>query len=167
MKMLLYSENDKNILMSAKLDEVDKAILRELLNDARLSFREIAKRIGVSTATVANKVRRLEEAGIIKGYTAIIDVEKLGYDVTAVIEVVVSKGKITEVEEEIAKNPNVQAVYDVTGQSDAIIIARFKSRADLSKFIKRILSMDYVERTITHVVLNIRKEEVASPKLIE
>lgn len=165
--MPLYSVYDRKNLMTVNLDEIDKAILRELLNDARLSFREIAKRIGVSTATVANKVRRLERAGIIKGYTAIIDVEKLGYDITAVIEVVVSKGKITEVEEEIAKNPNVQAVYDVTGQSDAIIIARFKSRADLSKFIKKMLSMDYVERTITHVVLNVRKEEVASPKLLD
>ncbi len=77
--------------MPVELDEVDKAILRELLVDARLSFREIARRVGVSTATVANKIRRLEEAGIIKGYTAIIDPEKLGYDVTAVIEIVVSK----------------------------------------------------------------------------
>ena len=153
--------------MPVELDEVDKAILRELLVDARLSFREIARRVGVSTATVANKIRRLEEAGIIKGYTAIIDPEKLGYDVTAVIEIVVSKGKIIEVEEEIAKNPNVQAVYDVTGQSDAIIIARFKNRAELSKFIKRVLSMENVERTITHVVLNVRKETTISPDLIE
>ena len=153
--------------MPVELDEVDKAILRELLVDARLSYREVARRVGVSTTTVANKIRRLEEAGIIKGYTAIIDPEKLGYDVTAVIEIVVSKGKIIEVEEEIAKNPNVQAVYDVTGQSDAIIIARFKNRAELSKFIKKVLSMENVERTITHVVLNIRKETTISPDLIE
>lgn len=154
-------------MRALQLDDVDKAILRELVKDARLSYREIAKRIGVSTATVANKVRKLERLGVIKGYTALLDLEKLGYDVAAVIEVVVAKGKIPEVEEEIAKSCNVQAVYDVTGQSDAVVIARFKSRAELSKFIKRILSMDYVERTVTHVVLSIRKEEVASPELIE
>ncbi|MCS7140289.1 MAG: Lrp/AsnC family transcriptional regulator [Candidatus Nezhaarchaeota archaeon] len=149
------------------LDDVDKAILKELINDARLSFREIARRVGVSTATVASKVRRMEEEGIIKGYTTIVDLEKLGYDVTAIIEVVVSRGKIAEVEEEIAKNPHVQAVYDVTGQSDAIIIARFKSRAELSKFVKKLLSMEYVERTITHVVLGTRKEEPVSSTLVE
>ncbi|MEM0320031.1 MAG: AsnC family transcriptional regulator, partial [Candidatus Nezhaarchaeales archaeon] len=64
--------------MHTKLDEIDKAILRELVNDARLSFREIARRIGVSTATVASRVKRMEEEGVIKGYTTIVDVEKLG-----------------------------------------------------------------------------------------
>lgn len=153
--------------MQTKLDEVDKAILRELTNDARLSFREIARRIGVSTATVASRVKKLEEEGVIKGYTAIIDTERLGYDVAALIEIVISKGKVVDVEDEIARMPNVQAVYDVTGQSDAIIIARFKSRAELSKFIKRLLSMDYVERTITHVVLSVKKEDFSSKQLID
>jgi len=153
--------------MSVQLDEVDKAILRELISNARLSFREVARRVGVSTATVVNKVRKMEEEGVIKGYTAIVDVEKLGYDVTALIEVVISKGKVADVEEEIAKMPNVQAVYDVTGQSDAIIVARFKSRAELSKFVKKLLSMEYVERTITHVVLNIKKEELFSKQLVD
>jgi len=153
--------------MSARLDEVDKAILKELISNARLSFREIAKRVGVSTATVANKVRKMEEGGVIRGYTALVDLEKLGYDVTALIEVVISKGKVADVEEEIAKMPNVQAVYDVTGQSDAIVLARFKSRAELSKFLKKLLSMEYVERTITHVVLNVKKEELSSRQLID
>jgi DNA-binding Lrp family transcriptional regulator len=153
--------------MTVQLDEVDKAILRELISNARLSFREIARRIGVSTATVANKVRRMEEEGVIRGYTAIVDAEKLGYDIVAVIEVVISKGKVANVEEEIAKAPNVQAVYDVTGESDAIIVARFKSRAELSNFVKKLLSMEYVERTITHVVLNVKKEELFSRLLVD
>ena len=157
----------KEPVMSARLDEVDKAILKELISNARLSFREIAKRVGVSTATVANKVRKMEEEGVIRGYTALVDLEKLGYDVTALIEVVISKGKVADVEEEIAKMPNVQAVYDVTGQSDAIVLARFKSRAELSKFLKKLLSMEYVERTITHVVLNVKKEEPSSRQLID
>jgi len=154
-------------LMAVRLDEVDKAILRELISNARLSFREIARRIGVSTATVANKVRKMEEGGVIRGYTAIVDAEKLGYDIVAVIEVVISKGKVANVEEEIAKAPNVQAVYDVTGESDAIIVARFKSRAELSNFVKKLLSMEYVERTITHVVLNVKKEELFSRLLVD
>ena len=154
-------------MMSVQLDEVDKAILKELISNARLSFREIAKRIGVSTATVANKVRKMEEKGVIKSYTAVVDAEKLGYDVAALIEVIMSKGKVADVEEELAKMPNVLAVYDVTGQSDAIIVARFKSRAELSKFVKKLLSMEYVERTITHVVLSVKKEELFSKELMD
>jgi DNA-binding Lrp family transcriptional regulator len=153
--------------MAVRLDEVDKAILRELISNARLSFREIARRVGVSTATVANKVRKMEEEGVIRGYTAIVNAEKLGYDIVAVIEIVISKGKVANVEEEIAKAPNVQAVYDVTGESDAIIVARFKSRAELSNFVKKLLSMEYVERTITHVVLNVKKEELFSRLLVD
>ncbi|MEM0320030.1 MAG: Lrp/AsnC ligand binding domain-containing protein, partial [Candidatus Nezhaarchaeales archaeon] len=88
-------------------------------------------------------------------------------DVAALIEIVISRGKVVDIEDEIAKMPNVQAVYDVTGQSDAIIIARFKSRAELSKFIKKLLSMEYVERTITHVVLGVRKEDFSVKQLID
>lgn len=93
------------------------------------------------------------------GYTAILNPQKLGYDVVAIIEIIVSKGKLLDVEEELAKNSNVYAVYDVTGTSDAIIIVRFQRREDLSKFVKSILAMEYVERTITHVALGTMKED--------
>lgn len=145
------------------MDEIDIKILKELVNDARLSYNEIARRIGIAVGTVATRITNLEKQGVIKGYNAIVDGEKLGYDVVAVIEVTVSGGKITEVEEEVAKNPNVYAVYDVTGPSDVMLITRFKNRRELSKFVKSILALKFVERTITHVVLATVKEDPRVP----
>ena len=66
-----------------------------------------------------------------------LDHEKLGYDLTAVIEVTAIKGKITEVEKHISKFPNVCAVYDITGLTDMVIVAKFKSRGELSNFVKK------------------------------
>jgi len=141
------------------LDEIDFKILRELLSNARLSCRQIAKRVGVTTGTVLSRMRRMEREGIIRGYSAILDHEKLGYELTVVTEVVVSKGRLIEMEREIAQHPSVCSVYDVTGQTDAIIIAKFKNRRELSNFTKTLLALPYVERTNTHVVLNTVKED--------
>jgi len=141
-----------------RIDELDRKILAELLKDARASSREIARRIGVSVGTVLKRIKRLNDEGVIKGYTVIIDHEKLGYDLTVVTEIIVSKGKLLEMEREVAKIPNVCAVYDVTGETDAVIIAKFKNRRELSKFTKGLLAMPFIERTNTHVVLTTVKE---------
>ena len=141
------------------LDEIDRKLLRELLTDSKRSYRELASAIGVSAATVINHVQRLESAGVIKDYSARLDHERLGYELTVVTEIVVSKGKLLETDEEIAKIPNVCAVYDITGQTDAMVVAKFKSRNKLSDFTKALLAMPYVERTNTHVVLTTVKED--------
>jgi DNA-binding Lrp family transcriptional regulator len=141
------------------MDETNVKILRKLLSDARLSYRKIAEEIGVSPPTVLSRVEKLESDNIIKFYSAVLDHEKLGYDLTAIIELTAIKGKITEVEKHIARLSNVCAVYDITGLTDMVIIAKFKNRKDLSNFVKRDLSMPYVERTNTHVVLLTVKED--------
>ncbi|MEM1512944.1 MAG: Lrp/AsnC family transcriptional regulator [Candidatus Jordarchaeales archaeon] len=141
------------------LDEIDRRILSEYLKDARRSSREIAKLIGVSTTTVIARTKRMEKDGIIKGYTVILDHEKLGYDITAITEITVSKGKLLDVEKEVAKIPSTCAVYDVTGEVDCIAIAKFRSRKELSEYTKQLLSIPYVERTNTHVVLTVVKED--------
>jgi DNA-binding Lrp family transcriptional regulator len=142
-----------------EMDETNVKILRKLLSDARLSYRKIADEIGVSPPTVLSRVEKLERDNIIKFYSAVLDHEKLGYDLTAIIELTAIKGKITEVEKHIARLSNVCAVYDITGLTDMVIIAKFKNRKDLSNFVKRDLSMPYVERTNTHVVLLTVKED--------
>jgi DNA-binding Lrp family transcriptional regulator len=141
-----------------ELNETDKKILKNLLDDARFSSRQIAKNVGVSVGTVLSRIKRMEENGLIKGYSAILDHEKLGYELTVVTEITVSKGRLVEMESEIATMPSVCGVYDVTGLTDAVIIAKFKSREDLGKFTKHVLALPYVERTNTHVVLATVKE---------
>jgi DNA-binding Lrp family transcriptional regulator len=141
------------------LDEIDKKILAELLIKSNRSNREIAKAIGVSAATVINHTHRLESAGVITDYTVMLDFERLGFELTVIMEVTVNRGKLLETQKEIAKLPYVCGVYDVTGEIDSIVIAKFRNRRELSEFPKDLLSMEFVQRTNTHVVLNTVKED--------
>ncbi len=141
------------------IDETDKQILNVLLDNSRLSYREIAKKVRVSVATVMHRVNRLKKEKIIKKYTTVLDYEKLGYDVEITIHMKINKGKLIELENKIAKANNVFAVYDVTGKSDAIVIARFKNRRSMDNFLKQIQTYDFVERTETSLILNTIKED--------
>ncbi len=141
------------------LDETDEKILKNLLVDARQSARQLALKLGLSTVTVLSRMKKLEKEKIIRGYTVIIDHEKIGYSLTAIIEIIAKNDKVVYIEEEIAKFENVCGVYDITGSTDTIIIAKFKERKGLSKFVKEIATIPNVENTITHVVLNTTKED--------
>jgi len=141
------------------MDETDVKILKSLIADARLSSRQVAKQCGISIGTALSRTRKLEDERIIKGYTAVLDHERLGYELTVVTEITVSKGRLLEIENEIARMPNVCCVYDLTGMADAAIIAKFKTREELSRFTKHVLSLPNVERTNTHVVLTTVKED--------
>lgn len=142
------------------IDDVDRKILSELLRDCRRSYRSLARRAGVSVGTVLSRIRRLEKSGVIRGYSAMLDHEKLGYQLTVVAEITVLKGKLLEMEEAIGRLSNTCAVYDVTGLTDALVIAKFHTREELSKFTKNLLSMPFVDRTNTHVVLTTVKEDL-------
>ena len=150
-----------------KLDDLDRRLLKELGSDARQSFRDLSKKTGVSVVTVAQRVRKMEQEGIIRGYASNINQEKLGYEITTITEVTVSKGRLVEVQEKIAKLNSVCAVYDVTGIEDSIVISKFRSRDDVSKFTKELLAVPHIERTNTHLVLNTYKEDFRYPLLGE
>ena len=141
------------------MDKLDRSIILSLNTNGRKSFRHIAKELKVSLSTISNRIKRLEKEGIIERYIPVINKEKIGYDLTAVINIKLTHGKLIEVQEKISKNNHVSAVYDITGDWDSLIVAHFKDRRDLNSFIKRILSMDFVERSNTQLVLNIVKDE--------
>lgn len=140
------------------IDDVDLRILGILCKNAKISVRDIAKAVGVSIGTVHNKIKKLEKEGYIRSYNANVDWSKLGYNITAIIELVVSGGKLVEIEKKVSEFPNVISVYDVTGESDVIVLAKFRSHEELSAFTKTLLSIQNVDRTNTHIVLTILKE---------
>ena len=142
-----------------KLDELDLRIIALLNQDARKSYRDIAKEVEASISTVSNRIRKLETEGVITGYAPLIDESKIGFDVLAVVGVKIHKGKLLEVQRRIAKDERVSHVFDVTGEWDSILVVRLKSTRELDSFIKRLGSMEYVENTYTQVVLNVVKEE--------
>ncbi|GAB6102706.1 Lrp/AsnC family transcriptional regulator [Thermococcus atlanticus] len=145
------------------VDELDRKILSLLQRDARLSYREIAKELKVAVGTVYNRLKRMEERGIILGFAPKLNYEKLGYELTAIIGIKAQGKKIIEIEREIAKNEHVTCVYDVTGEYDIIAVAKFRGREDMNRFVKWLLSIDGVEKTNTHVAMDIVKEDLQLP----
>ncbi len=149
------------------IENLDRAILVQLLTDGRQSLRDIAKKTKVSVVTVGKRIQRMEKEGIISGYSAIVSQDKVGFEITTITEVTVSKGQLLEVQREIAKMKSVCAVYDVTGVEDSIVISKFRNREELSAFTKELLTLPHVERTNTHVVLNTCKEDFRFPLIGE
>jgi DNA-binding Lrp family transcriptional regulator len=148
---------------TSTLDELDRSILEELNVDARRSHREIAHRLKVSPTTVSSRVARLESQGVIRGYVPLLDDEQLGWELWAAIGIRISKGRLREVEERLARDARAYAIYDVTGDNDALLIGRFRDRRDLDGFVKHALQDPYLERTNTQVVLNRVKEDRRVP----
>jgi len=150
-----------------EIDDKDMKILKILSLDSRLSFRQIAKKTGLSVSTVISRIRKLENLGVIKRYTVEIDLERLGFRLPVIIDIRVLRGKLLAVEEEIAKHPNVLAVYDITGDYDVAVYAVFRERKELDRFVKMLQRMKYVERTHTKLVLNIVKDSRGLPLEME
>ena len=144
------------------ITDKEKRVLAEMCKNPRASYRQLAKKAGVAPATFIQRVRDLEKGGVITGYRAMVDPEKLGYNITAIIEVQAKRGGFFKSEEKIAKLPNVCAIYEVTGPFDFFIIARFKHREELSTFVRELLATDSIERTSTRVVVNSMKEDFSS-----
>ncbi|MCX6570903.1 MAG: Lrp/AsnC family transcriptional regulator [Candidatus Aminicenantes bacterium] len=141
------------------IDELDRKIVRVLNANGRKSFREVAKEVGTSATAVINTVKKLEAAGAVRGYVPVVDPEYFGFHLAAIIAVRISRGKLLETQKRISRDVHVAAVYDVTGDWDSFIIGRFTDREDLNGFIKKLLAIPYVDRTVTHLVLNVVKED--------
>lgn len=160
MRKGLFIKHMSNTILT--LEETDKRILRELLKNSRRSNRQLAAELGIATSTVIKRIGNMESQGIIKKYSVTLDQKKLGYEITAVIEVIAAKGKLKEMENKIASLPNIYEVYDMTGTADAIIIGSFKNTDELSELTKNLLDMPRVGRANTHVVLSKVKEDFSS-----
>ena len=141
------------------MDDVDRKIIRLLQEDARKSFNKIADRLGIAVGTAYNRVKNLEEKGVLKGYTIMLDSAKLGYGLTALILIEAEGRYLPDVEKALAQLDEVICIYDITGDYDIAVVARFKDRATLNNFIKSTLKMPHVTRTVTNVVLNVVKED--------
>ncbi len=97
---------------------------------------------------------------MIRRFTAELDLKLLGLDITALILVSVDGAHITEVEKTLSTYDQVIAVYDITGEFDVALIAKFRNMDELNNFIKTILKMPYIKRTVTSVVFNVVKEKL-------
>ena len=141
------------------IDDLGRKIIGVMNINARQSFREIAKAVGTSVTAVIHKVKQMESSGTIRGYIPVVEAAAFGFELAAVIALRISKGKLIETQERIAEDPRVSAVYDITGEWDSLVVGRFRGRDDLNAFIKNLLSLPNVDRSVTHLVLNTVKDE--------
>ncbi|MEK6890750.1 MAG: Lrp/AsnC family transcriptional regulator [Nanoarchaeota archaeon] len=140
------------------LSDIDKRIINSLIENPRKSYRELAKTAHVSIATIGNRLKVLEKNKLVKGYTTYIDYDLIGYDTHVVINIRVSQGQEKAVEKKLFNSPNVTSIYDLTGEFDIMVIARFKNRRELDSYLKVVQAYEFVERTQTQLILHTMKE---------
>lgn len=150
--------------MDAELDEVDREILRILQQNARTPFSEIAREIEMSSATVHDRVNRLEEAGVIEGYHASVNPKALGWGISAIVGMQVDQGRETETLRRLEAFDNVQEVHLTTGRWD-VILRVYAEDADALRelMFSGIADMDGFDRTQTMVVLGTEYESQQLP----
>jgi Lrp/AsnC family transcriptional regulator for asnA, asnC and gidA len=140
------------------LDEIDRKLIEALMNNSRASMRQLATELEVSLGTIRNRLKKLEQEKVIKGYNVILDPAKVGWEMTVIVGLRIMKGRMIEVQKRIAKDHRVFLVYDVTGDYDSFVIAKVQNTDDLNDLTKGVLTADGIERSLTHVVLNTVKE---------
>ncbi|WP_435114969.1 Lrp/AsnC family transcriptional regulator [Halolamina sp. C58] len=137
-----------------ELDETDRQILRILQEDARTPFSEVARRIDMSSATVHDRVNRMEEAGIIEGYHASVDADAVGYGVSAFVGLRTEQGREEEALAHLAGLPEVQEVHLTTGQWDVMVRVHAEDTEALRDLMfDHIADTDGFTRSQTMVVL--------------
>ena len=142
------------------MDDLDKKILRELQLDSRSSFTKIAQNIGVSTATVSERVKRLTGKGIICGYTAVLNTSELGM-VTLITKIKIKSGySVDEVGKEIAKLYESCCIHHVTGDFDLLVISKCVGHGKCGAVIEKKKNIEGVRSVDAELVLNTVKEEL-------
>lgn len=135
-------------------NNLDTELVNALLGNGRNSLRSLGEQLDVSVTTVSNHLSGLEEAGAIKGYTPIVDYGRLGYDVTAILQLKVEGPGLSEITETLRDEPQMKSVYETTGDYDIIAIGKFIDTEEMNEQIKRILAGTEVQESNTSVVLN-------------
>jgi DNA-binding Lrp family transcriptional regulator len=139
-------------------ENLDRELVNSLLGDGRASLRSLAEELDVSVTTVSNHLSDLEEEGIIEGYTPKVDYDKLGYDVTAILQLKVEGPALQDVTEKLRGHRQMVTVYEVTGDHDIIAVGKFTDTDDMNDEIKALLNDPEIKESNTSVVLNAAKE---------
>lgn len=137
-----------------QIDEVDKQILHFLIENTRTPFTEIAKKMNVSAGTIHVRVKKMEEAGIIRGTTLIVDYSRMGYDFIAYVGILLTKSNKTSiVMEKLRKIPNVTVASVISGKYNIFCKIRAKDTSDAKEVIYKIDEIEDVLRTESMISL--------------
>jgi Lrp/AsnC family leucine-responsive transcriptional regulator len=145
------------------IDLYNRKILMELQYDGRISYTELGKKVGLTGPAVKERVQKLEEAGIIKGYRVKLDLSKIGYTMTAIINFKMNPGSIRKFIEQLATIPEVIEVNRITGGDNMIIKVALKETRHLEKLINRFI--EYGVPTTSIVLSTPIEDKVIDPAL--
>ena len=132
---------------------MDKEILKLLSEDSRQSYRELAKQLDLSHVSVSNKVKNLEETGVIKGYTTIIDPDKMNYYPVCLRISASQGGNLSEIGDEVADFPEVNVVMRVSGDCELLALAMCETREQALKLLDEINEIEGIAKAESHIVL--------------
>ncbi len=144
-----------------ELDAIDRQLLAELQDDAKLSYKDLGERVGLAAPSVLERIRKLEQAGVITGYHAMVEPRSVGLDVAAFIGVAVrSPAAVTTVLGWVEDEPQILECHHVTGGYTLLLKAKTRNIRALDLLIGRIRSIEGVKSTETMVVLSTHTERV-------
>lgn len=141
------------------IDDTDIRILEELKDDGRASYSDISDKLGLATSTVAGRIQKMEDKDIIQGFRPVIDYEKLGFTLTAMINIQARSEKVEDIASKLKSRDRVISFFEVTGKTDMIIITRFTDRESMNSFLKLLQKEEGVKSTETRVILTTPKLE--------
>ncbi|AXB46711.1 Lrp/AsnC family transcriptional regulator [Amycolatopsis lurida] len=146
------------------MNTIDQRIVSCLVTNARSSYAEIGKVVGLSAPAVKRRVDRLLETGVLKGFTAVVNPEALGWGTEAFVEVH-CQGNIApaRIRARLEPLPEVVAAYTVTGAADAIVHLRAGDIHQLETALERLRGLEIVDRTVSTVVLSRLLERPPNP----
>ena len=142
---------------SLEIDDTDKAILTELQNDSSISNVELARRISLSPPAVHARIKRLEELGYVRQYAAILDREKVGYDMLCLVNVTLEMHHMQNINlfrDAVTQMPEVLECYFITGEFDYLLKVAVRSRKELERFLmEKLTPIPGIARIATSIVL--------------
>ncbi len=138
-----------------RLDEVDRRIVAELVADARQSYADIGSRVNLSAPAVKRRVDRMRADGVLRGFTALVDPDALGWTVEAFVELF-CEGRVppAQIRKMLIDIPEVQAAFTVTGDADALLNIRAKDMAHFERVLETVRERNLVRQTRSTVVLS-------------
>lgn len=145
--------------MPLKLDDTDTSILKVLMKDGRLSFRQIAGQVGVTTPTVESRVRKMTESGIIKKIAPILDIDKVEQGVSALLMLKVELAKVNSVVEKLAPLDEVRSVFLSTGEANVIVRVATSSNESFQGFLNERVASLGVDVVASEVITRTVKDE--------
>ena len=134
-------------------NDLDSQILLLLARDSRQSYRELAKQLDISHVSVSSRVKAMEESGIIRGYTSVIDPDKLGYYPLCLRISAAQGGNLTKIGDQVAEHPEINVVLRISGDCELLALAMCKSRASALVLLDKINEISGIIKAESHVVL--------------